>query len=460
MTQTSPPFGAPIEIREAIEEDFLFVVRIMNEALSRFYDGDHTKHAERIFSTHICGGEDRLGFFSTFQKMFIATIEGQQAGMIHLVGKRQGTLKISPLIIDPKFRRGHKVGSALLELAESYAREHSFRQIYCTVAKENESAARFFIKNKFNITGQSDGHYKNDVSELMLYKTISETDFEQRFDRDHISVLPLTEQYNDQVRHLLLQHLPSSFLGIDDQWVDSLFAGYARRIENPDVNSKYKLIYVAIDRQERVRGVVGATPKKGAPIKLMPCIALDLPSFVALVKDTPFFLLEYGHKLYAHLAPEPDEVIALQQAGWKLNGALPAAYHPNVVTQQWSLDINEVSTMRNMRVKDPFLRHIEVGRKDLEVRVGYGTIKSIRVGNTLEFSSRIRSVHVRVVAIRNYVSFDELLENESPDRIVPGETKESLLRILRDIYPQAKEALGVVVLQIELVNKTLKSSLA
>lgn len=454
MTQTSnQPSEEPIQICEAAHEDFEFVVRIMDEALSRFYDGDHTKHAERIFTTHIAGGTDRLGFFSTFQKMFIATVGNQRAGMIHLVGKRQGTLKISPLIVDRDFRRGHHVGAALLELAESYAREHGFRQVYCTVAKENDEAARFFVKNKFNITGQSDGHYKNDVTELMLYKTISESDYEQRFDRDHISVLPLTEQYFDQVRRLLLAHLPISFLGIDDTWVDSLFAGYARRVENPDVNSKYKLIYVALDRQEKVRGVVGATPKKGTPIKLMPCIALDLPAFVALVKDTPFFLLEYGHKLYAHLTPTPDEVIALQQAGWKLNGALPAAYHPNVVTQQWSLDINEVSTMRNMRVKDPFLRHIEAGRKDLEVRVGYGTIRSIKVGNVLEFSSRIRSVNVRVVAIRHYGSFDELLENESPDRIVPGETKQSLLRILRDIYPPMKEALGVVVLQIERLDK-------
>jgi len=442
-----------VDIREANQHDFEFVVRLMNEALSRFYDGDHTKHAERIFTTHINGGADNLGFFSTFQRMFIATINGKQAGMIHLVGKRQGTLKISPLIVEPMFRQGHQVGIALLELAESYARAHNFRQVYCTVAKENEGAARFFVKNKFNITGQSDGHYKNDVTELMLYKTISESNYEQRFDRDHISVLPLSEQYNEQVRRLLLEHLPESFLGIDDGWVDSLFAGYARRIENPDVNSKYKLIYIAVDRQDKVRGVVGATPKKGTPIKLMPCIAVDLPAFVALVKDTPFFLLEYGHKLYAHLAPVPDEVIALQQAGWKLNGALPAAYHPNVVTQQWSLDINEVNTMRNMRVKDPFLRHIEAGRKDLEVRVGYGTIRSIKVGNTLEFSSRIRSVNVRVTDIRNYRSFVELLENESADRIVPDETKDSLLRILKDIYPPAKEALGVVVLQIERMSK-------
>jgi ribosomal protein S18 acetylase RimI-like enzyme len=158
----------PVQIREANSDDFEFVVRVMNEALSRFYDGDHTKHAERIFTTHISGGADRLGFFSTFQKMFIADVDGQRAGMIHLVGKRQGTLKISPLIVEPSFRKGQHVGNRLLELAETYARDHGFRQVYCTVAKENEDAARFFVKNKFNITGQSDGHYKNDLTETIF----------------------------------------------------------------------------------------------------------------------------------------------------------------------------------------------------------------------------------------------------------------------------------------------------
>jgi len=92
-----------INIREAREQDWEFVKKLMCEALEPFYGGDHKKHAERIFSTHISGGKDNLGYFSTEQKMFIIEVNKELAGMIHLVGKRQGTYKISPIIVAPKY---------------------------------------------------------------------------------------------------------------------------------------------------------------------------------------------------------------------------------------------------------------------------------------------------------------------------------------------------------------------
>lgn len=437
-----------LTVREAAADDFDFVVDVMCVALEPYYGGDHKRHAERIFNTHISGGADHLGFFSTVQKMFIAEVDGERAGMIHVVGKRQGTMKISPLIVAPNFRKGFGTGSFLLEKAESYAREARCRQIYCTVAMQNASALGFFQSKKYVVTGRSDSHYKAGVTELMLYKTLADQEYEDRFDREHISVLPYKPQYADQVRALLLQVLPKTFSEIDDNWVTALFDGYERR-DTKDINTKFKLIYLALDRGEVVRGVVGATPKKGLPIKLMPFIATDLPSFVALLKDLPFFLREYGRKLYIHTSPTPEEAIALQQNGWVLNAALPAGYHPNVVTLQWSLDIDEGKTMRNMRVKDQFLKDIEAGKKDLEVRVGYPSILNIKQGEVVEFSSRTRTVVAQVAAIRKYASFDELLSNEQSERIVPGMTRESLLTILREIYPPFKEKLGVVVLEVK-----------
>jgi hypothetical protein len=85
-----------IRIREAILTDKAWVIDTMNNALSRFYDGDHTAHAERIFSAHLEGGIDKYGFFSFEQKMFIAVIDNEPVGMIHIVGKKQNTYKISP----------------------------------------------------------------------------------------------------------------------------------------------------------------------------------------------------------------------------------------------------------------------------------------------------------------------------------------------------------------------------
>lgn len=102
-------------IREAVEGDMNFVVGLMVQALDPYYGGDHAGHAKRIFSTHVSGGKDRLGFFSREQRMFIATVDGTPAGMIHLVGKRQETYKISPLIVSPALQGKHGVGSRLLK---------------------------------------------------------------------------------------------------------------------------------------------------------------------------------------------------------------------------------------------------------------------------------------------------------------------------------------------------------
>jgi len=174
-----------------------------------------------------------------------------------------------------------------------------------------------------------------------------------------------------------------------------------------------------------------------------------MPSFIALLRDVPFYLKRHGRKLYIHLSPTAEETIALQQCGWMLNAAMPAAYHPDLVTQQWSFNIDERKTMRSMRVKDKFLKFIQAGKKDLEVRVGYKSFKNIKVGELINFNNRNRSVVGEVVDIRNYNTFEEMLNSEDPNRIVPGTTKDSLLKLLKDIYPESKEKLGVIVLQID-----------
>ncbi len=435
-------------IREAVEDDFDFVVRLMVEALDPYYGGDHVEHAKRIFSTHVSGGKDRLGFFSREQRMFIATLGNAPVGMVHVVGKRQQTYKISPLIVNPAFQGKHGIGSRLLKHAEDYARTNGARQMYCTVAEQNASAAGFFRKNGYTVAGRSDSHYKLGMTELMLYKLFVDPGFQYRFDRPHISVLPAEPRHEGQIRRLLLDQLPTCFSGIDASWVDALFSGY-RRSGSRDINEKYKVIYVATDRANEVLGVVGATPKKGEPIKLMPFIATDLPAFTALLSDVPFFLKPHGRKLYVHITPTVDETIALQQQGWRLDAAMPAAYHPDTVTQQWSFDIGGENVMRMMRVKQRFLDFIKNGQKSLEVRVGYDSVKTIRPGERVSFASRDQTQVVRIAAVRNYPDFSAMLRNESAERIVPGMDLDDLLRLLREIYPPDRERLGVVVLELE-----------
>jgi ribosomal protein S18 acetylase RimI-like enzyme/ASC-1-like (ASCH) protein len=431
-------------IRPATPADFDAVASLMSEALTPYYGGDHRRHAERIFSTHISGGEDRLGFFSTEQKMFVAEVSGVFAGMIHVVAKRQGTFKISPLIVVPRFRHVG-VGKALLSHAESYAGRRGARQMYCTVAIANESAYRFFARNGYIGAGQSPSHYKDNVTEAMLYKIFDQELLQSEFDLQHISITPFDETLRDGVRDLLLKHLPERFAGIDDAWVDSLFEGYRRR-DTRDVNSKYKLIFVATDSSGCVRGVVGATPKKGAPIKLMPVVSEDPLVLEALLRDVPYMLKEFGRKLYIHIQPSARETVYLQKLGWTLDAVMPGAYGEQTVTQQWSFDLVQ-ETRRNMRMKKRFFDLIMSGEKDLEVRVAYDQITKIREGDILRLSTHAETAEASVVAIRRYPDFAAMLAVEDPKRIVPDDPS-NIERLLSEIYPPHKERLGVVVLEI------------
>ncbi|MFA6963776.1 MAG: GNAT family N-acetyltransferase [Patescibacteria group bacterium] len=438
---------AELCIREAISADLKTVIELMKEALEPYYGGDHTSHAERIFQTHISGGVDAIGHFSKEQKMFVGCVDDEVVGMVHVVGKRQGTYKISPLIVSPHFRSTKGYGSQLLAKAEEYAESNGARQIYCTVAKQNTLALGFFLRKGYLIAGESDSHYKIGIVETMLYKLIADTsscDIEEAL---NISVIPMELRHEDQVRKLILENLKSCFNGIDDSWVGSLFEGYYRR-GTGDINTKYKLVYVAVDRENNVLGVAGATPKKGEPIKVMPLCANNICAMIALLRDLPFVLSAYGHKLYIHIVPGVEETIVLQKLGWSLDAAMPAAYHPRKVTQQWSFKVGG-NTVRTIRVKNHLLRQITSGQKTIEVRVGYDNIKTIRPGEDILLASSTEQSVIHVKDVRVYGDFEEMLNVEDHTKIVPDKNWDQVLWLLREIYSEEREALGVYVLEIE-----------
>lgn len=436
-----------IVVREANANDFEWVADLMVRALTPFYDGDHRAHARRIFDAHIAGGIDRVGQFSAGQYMFIAESDGRQVGVIHVVEKKQGTIKISPLIVDTAYRGKMGVGSVLLKHAEDFARSLGSRQIYCTVAAPNQKALGFFLKKGFHITGTAKDHYKIGVDEHMLYKQLVN---EAGFDSPNISVVPFDEsQHANSARALILSQMSDAFNGVDNDWVDALFAGYRRR-ELGDVNAKFKIIFIA-ECDGKVVGVAGATPKKGQPIKLMPLVAKSEAAFEALIIDLQGLLEDYGHKLYVHLVSEPWQIACLQRHGWTLEGVFPGGYAPNSVVQQWGTSLNKEGVpMRKMRIKRPYYDAIMSGKKTLEVRVGYNSIKRLKAGGLLQLETGHTSGVVRIRAIRIYDNFADMLAAEPWRQIVPqARDAEEALHLLRKIYPARKERLGIHVIEIE-----------
>ena len=436
-----------VDIRKAKTGDVDFVSRLMTETLEPFYNGDHQAHARRIFTAHINSNVDSVGQFSLLQYIFIAEVNHHPGGMIHLVVKKQGTVKISPLIVAPEYRGKFGVGSKLLCYAEDFARKHHARQLYCTVAARNQDTLKFLLRKGFHLASKAQDHYKPGIDECMLYKPLGQG---LTPDLSDISIVPFDEKkHAAATRQLILSRVGSNFIGVDDTWVDVLFTSYQRR-ESRDVNAKYKLIFIA-EQDRKVVGVVVATPKKGQPIKIMPLVAKSEVVFEALVTNLPQLLAGYGHKLYIHMVPEPWQIACIQRHGWTIEGMFPGGYAPNSVVQQWGISLNRKGVpMRKMRIKKPYFDGIMSGRKTLEVRIGYNSIKRLREGQLLQLENGHASGVVRIKSIRIYSKFADMLAAESWQQIVPqAKSKEEALRLLHKIYPPHKERLGVHVIEVE-----------
>ncbi len=103
------------------------------------------------------------------------------------------------------------------------------------------------------------------------------------------------------------------------------------------------------------------------------------------------------------------------------------------------------------RVKKEYFHQLKSGRKTVEVRVRYPSIKKITEGDTIVFEGYGNNCFC-VTRISVYDNFSEMLENENPDSILPGASSEDVLQILRKIYPRQKEKMGVCAIELHPVN--------
>ena len=101
---------------------------------------------------------------------------------------------------------------------------------------------------------------------------------------------------------------------------------------------------------------------------------------------------------------------------------------------------------KTLWIRDEYLALILEGRKTVEVRVAYTNIARLQPGDRLLLNDRYPFVIRRVA---RYVDLNELLRQENPAGIAPDLSPDALLSALRELYPPAKEALGVVALEIE-----------
>lgn len=91
----------------------------------------------------------------------------------------------------------------------------------------------------------------------------------------------------------------------------------------------------------------------------------------------------------------------------------------------------------------PFM---EDGSKDLEVRLCVGKSLRIAEGDTILFNGCLRRL---VKKFRQYPSFEDMLQHEDTNRILPGHSPIQILVLLRGFYEEAAERRhGVVVFEL------------
>lgn len=103
----------------------------------------------------------------------------------------------------------------------------------------------------------------------------------------------------------------------------------------------------------------------------------------------------------------------------------------------------------SLNIRKPYFDLIASGAKTIEVRVGYPKIRKIAAGDTLQFTTEDASISTRITDVKEYPSFQAMLEAEDTSAIGgPDMTHDQLTTAIRDIYPPEKEALGVVALHL------------
>ncbi|GAA5076770.1 ASC-1-like (ASCH) protein [Thermocatellispora tengchongensis] len=107
---------------------------------------------------------------------------------------------------------------------------------------------------------------------------------------------------------------------------------------------------------------------------------------------------------------------------------------------------------REMNLYRRYFDLVADGRKTIEVRVQYPNLRNLKTGDHIRFVCGRDDALTRVKRVSRYASFEEMLDAEGPANVNPDSPREQQLANIRRIYGPEKEALGVLAIEIELLQ--------
>ncbi|MGI5254478.1 ASCH domain-containing protein [Actinacidiphila glaucinigra] len=116
-----------------------------------------------------------------------------------------------------------------------------------------------------------------------------------------------------------------------------------------------------------------------------------------------------------------------------------------------------MSTAARVRELHLYRRYFELvaaGRKSIEVRVRYAHLADLAAGDVIRFRVKgtDETCEVSVRRVTAYEDFEALLDAEGAATVDPTATRAEQLGSIRSIYPDEKEALGALAIEMQLAT--------
>jgi ASC-1-like (ASCH) protein len=81
--------------------------------------------------------------------------------------------------------------------------------------------------------------------------------------------------------------------------------------------------------------------------------------------------------------------------------------------------LNEGNLVHKMNVQQPWFNLMKQGKKTVEGRLNRGKFKSLQIGDIIEWTNKQHTFKLKIVGIRKYKTFKEMLEKEGLNQVLP-----------------------------------------
>ena len=110
--------------------------------------------------------------------------------------------------------------------------------------------------------------------------------------------------------------------------------------------------------------------------------------------------------------------------------------------------------MHKYHLKELAFTLIKEGKKTIEGRLNKNSFKKIGVNDIINFTNNTDNIYVKVIDIKKYSSFLDMLKSEDINKVTPlSNSIEESLNIYRNCYSKnAEDKYGVLAFNIELIK--------